>query len=75
MYCNNGKYIQLAQNNNEEAMASESGTKAAYAYYKAYEEAVSNLALTKPVNSMLAEFIEDSIEATEGWECQVEGNA
>lgn len=32
--------------------------------YKAYEEAVSNLALTKPVNSMLAEFIEDSIEAS-----------
>ena len=32
--------------------------------YKAYEEAVNNLALTKPVNSMLAEFIEDSIEAS-----------
>ena len=29
-----------------------------------YEEAVNNLALTKPINSMLAEFIEDSIEAS-----------
>lgn len=42
--------------NNEEAMASESGTKAAYAYYKAYEEALKKEVAQSKLEKVTVDF-------------------
>lgn len=52
------KYADAFKNyyNNEEAMASESGTKAAYAYYKAYEEALKKEVAQSKLEKVTVDF-------------------